>query len=256
MHETTSRAASSERAWESLRSRTQARCPVGRSGPLVPDVRGHCDSRDRDAGARYRAHDQERAGRWAVRRRFTALGVVPGQLTWALATSVGLVTILLASAPVFYIVKLAGAMYLIALGAQSLLAALRSGHRVPSEIVDANGPRIGAALALRQGIINNLGNPKMAVFFASILPQFAPHDCMFADSVLLGVTLAVLTMVWLTLYALAVAAVGSFLQRRHVRRAIEAAPSWSGSVSASRRKRITSAIVGRDIGERRGGSFS
>jgi threonine/homoserine/homoserine lactone efflux protein len=154
---------------------------------------------------------------------FTALGVVTGQMTWALATSVGLVTILLASEHVFYIVKLAGAIYLIGLGAQSLLAALRSRHRVPSESVDGAGARIGPVLALRQGIINNLGNPKMAVFFASILPQFAPHDCMFADSVLLGVTLAVLTMVWLTLYALAVAAVGSFLQRHRVRRAIEAA---------------------------------
>jgi threonine/homoserine/homoserine lactone efflux protein len=155
---------------------------------------------------------------------FTALGVVTGQMTWALATSVGLVTILLASEHVFYIVKLAGAIYLIGLGAQSLLAALRSRHRVPSESVDGAGARIGPVLALRQGIINNLGNPKMAVFFASILQQFAPRDDgMFAASVLLGVTLAALTLVWLTLYALAVAAVGSFLQRHRVRRAIEAA---------------------------------
>src|SRR5262249_11145173 len=54
---------------------------------------------------RYRAPDQQRAGRWAVRRRLTALGVVTGQMTRALAASVGLVTILLASEPVFYIVK-------------------------------------------------------------------------------------------------------------------------------------------------------
>src|ERR671925_352764 len=58
---------------------------------------------------------------------FTALGVATGQLTWALATSVGLVTVLVTSEPVFYAVKLVGAAYLIGLGARSVLVAVRSG---------------------------------------------------------------------------------------------------------------------------------
>jgi threonine/homoserine/homoserine lactone efflux protein len=55
----------------------------------------------------------------------TALGVATGQLVWALATSAGLVAVLLASEPVFRAVKLAGAVYLIVLGAHALRAALR-----------------------------------------------------------------------------------------------------------------------------------
>jgi threonine/homoserine/homoserine lactone efflux protein len=154
---------------------------------------------------------------------FTALGVATGQMTWALATSAGLVTILIASEPIFYAVKLAGAAYLIGLGGQSLLAAFRSGSRA-REIEGRVRVRLWPPVAFRQGIVNNLGNPKMAVFFVSVLPQFEPrHEGMFAASVLLGMTLAALTLVWLIVYALAVSAVGSFLQRRHVRRAIETA---------------------------------
>jgi threonine/homoserine/homoserine lactone efflux protein len=85
-------------------------------------------------------------------------------------------------------------------------------------------PPHGEDEALREGIVNNLGNPKMAVSFASILPQFAPpHDGTFAASVFLGMSLAALTLVWLIVYALAVAAVRSFLKRRPVRSTIEAA---------------------------------
>ena len=105
----------------------------------------------------------------------TALGVAVGQLIWALATSVGLVAVLLASEPLFYAVKLAGAAYLVVLGVRSLLAALRSNGPVPTRR-DAGGvERLRPTVAVRQGIVNNLGNPKMAAFFASVLPQFAPQ---------------------------------------------------------------------------------
>src|SRR5205807_870939 len=58
---------------------------------------------------------------------FTALGVASGQAIWALATSVGIVALLVASEPVFVAVKLAGAAYLVILGAQALWQALRAG---------------------------------------------------------------------------------------------------------------------------------
>ena len=57
----------------------------------------------------------------------TALGVVSGQAVWALATSVGLVALLLASEPAFAAVRIAGAAYLIYLGVQALVAAFRPG---------------------------------------------------------------------------------------------------------------------------------
>src|SRR5207253_10619000 len=95
----------------------------------------------------------------------TAAGVSGGQAVWALATSAGVAAVLQASEPAFVAVKLAGAAYLVFLGLQTLVPALR--------------PRWGKAVTsprgrpLRQGIVSNLGNPKMAIFFTSLLPQFA-----------------------------------------------------------------------------------
>ena len=111
----------------------------------------------------------------------TALGVSIGQLIWAVATSAGLVAVLLASEPVFRAVRLAGAGYLIWLGLQSLRAAFRA-HR-PPQAGSTAGAQLSSRAAFVQGIVNNLGNPKMAVFFASVLPQFtAPAHGMHALS--------------------------------------------------------------------------
>jgi len=71
---------------------------------------------------------------------FTALGVAAGLAIWALATSLGIVALLVASEPVFVAVKLAGAAYLVVLGAQALWQALRR-----SSNMFATGRRLKAA---------------------------------------------------------------------------------------------------------------
>jgi threonine/homoserine/homoserine lactone efflux protein len=152
---------------------------------------------------------------------FTALGVSAGQATWALATSAGIAALLVASEHVFTAVKLLGAAYLVLLGAQALLAALR--RRPPPEIKGSRR-RLPAAIAFRQGLISNLGNPKMAAFFPALLPQFAPEGgASFATLLALGLLFASLTLGWLTGYAFAVARAGDFLRRPTIRRAFEAA---------------------------------
>jgi threonine/homoserine/homoserine lactone efflux protein len=105
----------------------------------------------------------------------TALGIALGQWTWALATSVGLVAVLLASEPIFNAIRWAGAAYLIWLGVQTLRSALTPvlGSSMATGIA-REGPALRAPAAFRQGLLSDLGNPKMAVFFASVLPQFAP----------------------------------------------------------------------------------
>ena len=75
--------------------------------------------------------------------------------------------------------------------------------------------------ALGQGLVSDLGNPKMAVFFASLLPQFAPADAGFAGFMLRGSIFAVMTFSWLVLYAALVAKAGDWLRRPKIRRAIE-----------------------------------
>jgi threonine/homoserine/homoserine lactone efflux protein len=150
----------------------------------------------------------------------TALGVSIGQLIWAVATSVGLVAVLLASEPIFRAVRLAGAGYLIWLGLQSLRAAFRT-HR-PPQAGGTAGPQLSSRAAFVQGIVNNLGNPKMAVFFASVLPQFtAPGQGMVSALALLGLVFSTLTFVWLAAYATVLSTAGRLLASP-VRRAIEA----------------------------------
>lgn len=149
----------------------------------------------------------------------TAAGVSLGQLCWTVAASAGVVALLTASEPVFRALKLAGAAYLAYLGLQSLWAALARRTRVHT--VRADVP-LSPRRALRQGALSNLGNPKMAVFFASLLPQFAPEgSASFAVLLALGLLFCTLTFVWLALYAVAVARLGRFMTAT-VRRALDA----------------------------------
>jgi threonine/homoserine/homoserine lactone efflux protein len=127
----------------------------------------------------------------------TATGVALGQAVWTLAASAGLVALLSASEPAFRALKLAGAAYLVYLGAQSLYAALRRREHAVRPRAEATPP----TRALRQGVLSNLGNPKMAVFFASLLPQFGDS---FLALLALGLVFCSLTLGWLTIYAFAV----------------------------------------------------
>ena len=151
----------------------------------------------------------------------TVAGINAGQAIWALATSAGVVALLLASELMFHAVRLAGAAYLVLLGVQSLIAAWR-GHADDLAARPA-AARLAPRAAFRQGLISNLSNPKMAAFFGSLLPQFAPSTDAFATMLLLGLAFIALTGTWLTIYTLAVARAGDVLRRPRVRRAIEGA---------------------------------
>jgi threonine/homoserine/homoserine lactone efflux protein len=142
----------------------------------------------------------------------TATGVVCGQAVWALAASIGVAALLVASEPAFVALKFAGAAYLVFLGGQALLAAVR---RRPAH-VEVRGKGGGE---LRQGLLSNLGNPKMAVFFSSLLPQFGGS---FGALLGLGLLFCALTLTWLSAYALAIARAGDVLRRPRVRRTIDA----------------------------------
>jgi threonine/homoserine/homoserine lactone efflux protein len=153
---------------------------------------------------------------------FTALGVSSGQAVWTVAASAGLAAILVASEPAFVALKLAGAAYLVFLGAQALLGALRPGRSRHVRAVDSGRP-LSPAVAYRQGVISNLGNPKMAVFFTSLLPQFTPQgEASFAAMLVLGLVFCTMTLAWLALYAVAVARAGDVLRRPRIRRALDA----------------------------------
>jgi threonine/homoserine/homoserine lactone efflux protein len=67
--------------------------------------------------------------------------------------------------------------------------------------------------------VSNLGNPKMAIFFASLLPQFAGSG--FASLLAFGLLFSLLTLTWLSAYAVAVARAGRVLARPRLRRALD-----------------------------------
>ncbi len=84
--------------------------------------------------------------------------------------------------------------------------------------------RTRVLVALRQGLVSNLTNPKMIAFFPALLPQFAPHrHGAFAVLLALGLLFSTMTLVWLSGYAFAVAKAGDFIRRGRVRRLLEAA---------------------------------
>jgi threonine/homoserine/homoserine lactone efflux protein len=151
----------------------------------------------------------------------TAFGVVGGQAVWAFATSLGVVALLLASEPAFAAVRLVGAAYLVYLGVQTLRAAWRGGSWEISAGREA--PSLPPRVAARQGFVSNLGNPKMAAFFPSLLPQFVPSgEPAFLPLLLLGLLFCTMTLFWLTAYAVIVSRAQGFLRRIGVKRTVEA----------------------------------
>jgi threonine/homoserine/homoserine lactone efflux protein len=150
----------------------------------------------------------------------TAAGVAIGQAIWSLATSAGIVALLVASEPLFLAVKYAGAAYLIWLGLLSLRTALRPGAGQPAMSRTMTSLRPRAAFG--QGLLSDLGNPKMAAFFTSLLPQFVPaDDPSFARLIALGLLFSAMTLLWLAGYALAIARFGHFLRGGRLRRLLD-----------------------------------
>ena len=151
----------------------------------------------------------------------TAAGVALGLAVWTAAASAGLAALLVASEPAFVAVKLAGAAYLVLLGLQTLVHAWR-GRPVEGD-GEREAARLRPGVALRQGLLNDLGNPKIAVFFTTLLPQFAPaHGPAFATLLAFGLLFCAMTFAWLCVYSAVVARAGRVLRRPRVRWVLDA----------------------------------
>jgi threonine/homoserine/homoserine lactone efflux protein len=153
------------------------------------------------------------------RRRgvLTSVGISTGQACWTLAASAGVVALLRASEPAFITLRLVGAAYLVFLGVQALLGAVR-GTLEGGFLAGGSTSRLTPRIAFRQGLVSNLGNPKMAVFFTSLLPQFGSS---FASLAAFGLLFCALTLLWLSAYAVVVARAGDFLRHSRIRHWIE-----------------------------------
>jgi len=130
---------------------------------------------------------------------FTSLGISSGLPVHATASALGLSVILSTSAEAFTVVKVAGAVYLAYLGIQTV--------RHAGQVIVA-GPALRARTArgaFIQGFLNNVLNPKVALFYLTFLPQFMnPGDNVLAKSLLLASIHVALGLIWLTTYAYAI----------------------------------------------------
>lgn len=145
-------------------------------------------------------------------------GIVTGSAIQAAAATVGLSALLAASAPAFAALKIAGAAYLIWLGILALWRARRlSGLEITTPTAPARARRSFGA-----GLLTNLLNPKIVLFYVAFLPQFVDPGAgaTLRTAILATVFLTVATL-WLLVFTVAVGRLRGLLSRPIVRQRVE-----------------------------------
>ena len=146
----------------------------------------------------------------------TSFGICTGTLGWALAAGLGVATLLATSAIAFTALKLAGAAYLIYLGITTLRD--RDAHASDGSNGQSHLPWHRAFL---QGFLSALLNPKLGVFFLTLLPQFiAPGDVVGLRVLQLALVFDLIGITWLLTYSALLGAIGAALARPGPRRAM------------------------------------
>lgn len=149
----------------------------------------------------------------------TSAGIGVGLSVWTLAAAVGLASVVRASAVAFTVLKVVGALYLMWLGVQALRAAR---HRAGEQVLTATRPSLGARGGFRQGFLSDLANPKIGIFFTSLLPQFVdPGHPVLLPFIELGAVFVLMTMVWLGAYCIIAARATQTLRNPRVRSALD-----------------------------------
>jgi threonine/homoserine/homoserine lactone efflux protein len=153
------------------------------------------------------------------RASVTSAGVLTGLLVHATASAIGISAVFVRSATAFTVLKIAGACYLVALG----ILSFRSARRAAGEpVARAPGPEARPIRSLRllfvQGFLNNVLNPKPALFYLAFLPQFIePSDPVLLVTALLVTIHIAIGVVWLLLWAWLVSRAGMLGRRWRAR---------------------------------------
>ena len=157
----------------------------------------------------------------------TTLGICAGLFAHAILSAVGLAVLLLRSVWAFEVVRWGGVLYLVYLGIQSLL----QGVALPEESeMDALGlGKMGdqpesrsARRSFIEGLLTNLLNPKVVVFYLAFLPQFIrPQDNAMERAMLLASIHVSFSFIWLVTVTLFLQRVRAVLARVWVRRGLQ-----------------------------------
>ena len=146
------------------------------------------------------------AGRRAA--SFTTLGIGTGSVIWALASVLGIAVLLEESAVAFTAWKVVGAVYLGYLGLRSLIASFRRNKQGVVTVPAPQATRPRERVAFRQGLLNNLLNPKAGAIFATALPQFIRPGDPPLRLLLMMLAYEVVLLIWLNLYGYLVSRAG------------------------------------------------
>ncbi|MEV0560938.1 LysE family translocator [Dactylosporangium sp. NPDC050588] len=150
----------------------------------------------------------------------TAVGVAAGVFAWAIAAATGVAALVAMSSVAFTVIKFVGAGYLVYLGVSALRSAWRS-RDVRSDPDADRTAGSGLWRSFRDGLLCNALNPKAAIFFVALLPQFLPSDAGLVPLLTLSLIAVVITAVWFLTVANLVAAARRVLSRPAARRFID-----------------------------------
>ena len=130
----------------------------------------------------------------------TTLGNSVGVLAWGVASALGVSALIAASEVAFLVLKVGGAVVLVWLGVQSFRRSRRGEPAAGRGGEDVWSPR-----AFRDGLVTCLANPKLAIFFVALFPQFLErgHSNVTTGLAMAGL-IVVLDLVWYSAVALAV----------------------------------------------------
>lgn len=157
------------------------------------------------------------AAQGPARAWMAGLGVCFGCLLWAAVVAVGLGALLSASRAAYTILQWLGAAYLLWLGVGML-------RRPRTALAPAVAPKRPPGSPFARGALTNLLNPKVGLFYVSLLPRFVPHGAPVAAFILLlGAVHALLGLVWFSALIAATRPISRLLQRPDVLRTLDRA---------------------------------
>jgi threonine/homoserine/homoserine lactone efflux protein len=139
-----------------------------------------------------------------------ALGITAGSVIHTGLAALGLSALLATSPYAFMAVKFAGAAYLLYIGARALM---NRSNALPGETAGATD---GRWAAFRSGVVSNLLNPKVALFFLALMPQFIAATSLHKvlAFLALGLTFVALGVVWCIVLAIGAASLRGAILRR------------------------------------------
>lgn len=141
--------------------------------------------------------------------KYSALGICTGLLVHTFLAAFGLSLVLKNSVTAFNLVKFLGAMYLIYMGIKSIKS------KEMLAVNKGNKKREDLKKAFFQGLITNLLNPKIILFFLAFLPQFVDTNNSYGmlPFILLGLTSSVISGIWYISLSIFASFIATFLKR-------------------------------------------